>query len=76
MANYIILYIIHCCRKCPEVLDGNDKNKWEDIILAFLRAKQVKVIILCYLCIVHLQCVQLSHKGIHEQSSLVPLLLV
>ena len=30
-------------RKCPEILGGNDKNKWEDIILTFLRANQVKV---------------------------------
>ena len=30
-------------RKCPDVLDDNDKGRWEEIILAFIKANQVKV---------------------------------
>lgn len=30
-------------RKCPDVLDEGDKSKWEEIILSFLKASQIKV---------------------------------
>jgi hypothetical protein len=40
-------HILHYTyRKCPDVLDEGDKSKWEEIILSFLKASQIKVALL------------------------------
>ncbi len=42
VATHFALYY----RKCPDVLDEGDKSKWEEIILSFLKASQIKVALL------------------------------
>ena len=37
------LFTLHY-RKCPDVLEESDKSKWEEIILSFLKASQIKVV--------------------------------